>query len=116
MGRIGNLMNRVESFRAKSRGLSVEEYRSHRKQLHETETKERLEFDKWKLHEKYQQKRKRVHSAGGKLGGSGVLGQILDLGTNVNKNLERESRSSGGSLSAFFSEPSPRKRRRNKKR
>lgn len=56
------LKRRAKKRRAKELGVSVEELEKIRKELKQLEGKERVKFAKWKIQQKYKQKRKQAKS------------------------------------------------------
>lgn len=96
------LKRRIKAAKAKSLGMTVEEYKKAKVELRKKEGQERLKHEKWKIEHKYKQKRKAVKS-GRKRSFSATLNQIQ-------KNLE----TLGGP--GLFSQSATRKRKKKSKK
>lgn len=114
---VKKVRSNVKKMKAKSRGMSVENYENYKQQLKAKEMTERESYERWKIEEKYKQKRKRDQKRG--VGGDGLMG-LLDAGTKVGRNFAKnvmaESKGTSGFNEALTGETKKKGKKKKKRR
>lgn len=107
---VKRIQTNVSKAKAKSRGMSLQEYRDEQSDLRKTKLSEEKKYRNWKIEQDYKRKRKSYKGSGG----SGALDAITGMGRNVLKNVD--STPTGNFNRALTGEKPKSKKRKRKKR